>query len=191
MLDHRRCDALAAGADKAQVGGAFDRDQVANGQVRAENITFAEIADAPARFLARHASGDFIRNCAAVWRPLVKDGLQEVGIQGKPFMTGLFGKGWTRGRAANAPQQRKKVALGASRGRIAKSTKPGWKNVLAPPSGGYPVAHQSHGLRRGLLSFALTGWRNYALIPEIRSGIGESATFMSHTRLAFSEVASE
>jgi hypothetical protein len=58
-----------------------------------------------------------------------------------------------------APQERKKVALGASRGRIAKATKPryGRKNVLPPPPGATPVAHRSHGLRRGLLSFALTG----------------------------------
>ena len=67
-------------------------NQVANGQVRAENITFAEIADAPAGFLARHAFSGFVGNCAAVWRPLVKDGLQELDVQGKPFMTGLFGK---------------------------------------------------------------------------------------------------
>ena len=42
-----------------------------------------------------------------------------------------------------APQERKKVAHGASRGRIAKSTKPrqGRKNVLPPPSGATPVAH--------------------------------------------------
>jgi hypothetical protein len=45
----------------------------------------------------------------------------------------------------------------------------------------------SHGLRRGLLAFALTGEMSalsigYASIPAIRSAIGESATFMSHTR---------
>jgi hypothetical protein len=58
-----------------------------------------------------------------------------------------------------APQERKKVAHGASRGRIAKSTKPrqGRKNVLPPPPGAAPVARESHGLRRGLLSCALTG----------------------------------
>jgi hypothetical protein len=44
-------------------------------------------------------------------------------------------------------------------------------------------------LRRGLLYFALTGWRNalstgYAWILAIRFGIGESATFRSQTRIA-------
>ena len=90
-----------------------------------------------------------------------------------------------------APQERKEVAHGASRGRIAKSTKPrlGRKNVLPPPPGATPVAPQSHGLRRGLLYFALTDWRNalstgYAWILAIRFGIGESATFRRRRYIA-------
>jgi len=46
----------------------------------------------------------------------------------------------------------------SGRGKIAKSTKSRRRIVLPPPSGATTVAHQSHGLRRGLLSFALTGF---------------------------------
>jgi hypothetical protein len=51
------------------------------------------------------------------------------------------------GLLGEAPQERKKIAHGASRGRrIAKSTKPrqGRKNVFPPPPGATPVAHQSY-----------------------------------------------